>query len=154
LEACSQGWPRTPHPLSRHNPRDARLCGNECHLFRAANRLPIECSQCHGHMFKYIAQARRLFIQRKAIVEPVFSRLRCQQGLNRFRRCGLKMVKREIALHVLAYNVSRAVALLVRYLPFYLLFYGLHRGPASNFWSACLDFLVGAVQLRHAPGWM
>jgi hypothetical protein len=56
--------------------------------------------------------AQRIFSQRKAIVEPVFSSLRCQQGLTRFRRRGLQAVKREFALHVLAYNLSRAVALL------------------------------------------
>ena len=56
-------------------------------------------------------QARRIFSQRKAIVEPVFSSLRSQQGLNRFRRSGLQAVKREFALHVLAHNLSRAVAL-------------------------------------------
>ncbi|MFB8829226.1 transposase [Azotobacter sp. CWF10] len=39
-------------------------------------------------------QARRVFSQRKAIVEPVFSSLRCQQGLNRFRRRGLAAVSR------------------------------------------------------------
>jgi len=38
--------------------------------------------------------------------------LRSQQGLNRFRRSGLRAVKREFALHVLAHNQSRAVALL------------------------------------------
>jgi Transposase DDE domain len=57
-------------------------------------------------------QARRIFSRRKAIVEPVFSGLRCQQGLDRFRRRGLKAVRREFALHVMAYNLSRAVALL------------------------------------------
>ena len=56
-------------------------------------------------------QARRIFSQRKAIVEPVFSSLRGQQGLDRFRRRGLSAVKREFALHVMAYNLSRAVAL-------------------------------------------
>jgi len=56
-------------------------------------------------------QARRIFSQRQAIVEPVFGSLRCQQGLNRFRRSGLQAVKREFALHVLAHNLSRAVAL-------------------------------------------
>ena len=56
-------------------------------------------------------QARRIFRQRKAIVEPVFSSLRSQQGLNRFPRRGLQAVKREFALHVLAHNLSRAVAL-------------------------------------------
>ncbi len=63
-------------------------------------------------------QARRIFRERKAIVEPVFSSLRGQQGLNRFRRRGLQAVKREFALHVIAYNLSRAVALL-RALLFY-----------------------------------
>ena len=63
-------------------------------------------------------QARRIFSQRKAIVEPVFSSLRCQQGLNRFRRRGLQAVRREFALHVLAHNLSRAVALLAALLAF------------------------------------
>lgn len=57
-------------------------------------------------------QVRSIFGQRKAMVEPVFSHLRGQQGLNRFRRRGMKAVKREFALHVMAYNLSRAVALL------------------------------------------
>jgi len=57
-------------------------------------------------------QARRIFSQRKAIVEPVFSSLRGQQGLDRFRRRGLLAVRREFALHVMAHNLSRAVALL------------------------------------------
>lgn len=45
------------------------------------------------------------------MVEPVFSALRQQQELSRFRRRGLAGVKRELALHVLAYNLARAVAL-------------------------------------------
>ncbi|MFC0696638.1 transposase [Paraburkholderia humisilvae] len=56
-------------------------------------------------------QAGRIFSQRKAIVAPVFSSLRGQQGLNRFRRRGLAAVRREFTLHVMAYNLSRAVAL-------------------------------------------
>lgn len=55
--------------------------------------------------------AQAVFRQRKAWVEPVFSSLRQQQGLSRFRRRGLAGVKREFALHVLAYNLARAVAL-------------------------------------------
>nr|WP_299310972.1 transposase [uncultured Halomonas sp.] len=55
--------------------------------------------------------AQAVFRQRKAMVEPVFSALRQQQGLSRFRRRGPTGVKREFALHVLAYNVARAVAL-------------------------------------------
>ena len=54
-------------------------------------------------------QAKKDFSQRQAMVEPVFSYLRLIQGLTRFRRRGLSGVKREFALHVLAYNLSRAV---------------------------------------------
>lgn len=57
-------------------------------------------------------QVRSLFTQRQAMVEPVFSHLRGRQNLNRFRRRGLQAVKREFALHVIAYNLARAVALL------------------------------------------
>jgi len=56
-------------------------------------------------------KAAGIFRQRKAMVEPVFSHLRGQQGLRRFRRTGLRAVKREFALHVLAYNLRRAIAL-------------------------------------------
>ena len=57
-------------------------------------------------------QAQKEFAQRQAMVEPVFSHLKLLQGLTRFRRRGLAGVKREFALHVLAYNLSRAVAAL------------------------------------------
>jgi len=57
-------------------------------------------------------QAQKDFGQRQAMVEPVFSHLRLIQGLTRFRRRGLYGVKREFALHVLAYNLSRAVGAL------------------------------------------
>ena len=57
-------------------------------------------------------QVHAIFAKRKSMVEPVFSHLRGQQGLNRFRRSGLLAAKREFALHVMAYNLSRAVALL------------------------------------------
>jgi transposase len=62
-------------------------------------------------------QARSIFTKRKAMVEPVFSHLRGQQGLSRFRRKGLNKVKSEFALHIMAYNLSRAVALLRALLP-------------------------------------
>jgi len=53
--------------------------------------------------------AQRAFAQRKAMVEPVFARLRGRQKLNRFRRRGLAAVTCEFALHALAYNLARAV---------------------------------------------
>lgn len=55
-------------------------------------------------------RAKRIFAQRKAMVEPVFSVLRERQGLHRFRRKGLAGVRLELRLHLIAYNISRAVA--------------------------------------------
>jgi len=65
--------------------------------------------------------AQRVFAQRKAMVEPVFARLRQRQNLTRFRRPGLAGVTREFALHAMAYNLARAPrALRVLYLLFLL----------------------------------
>lgn len=55
-------------------------------------------------------RARRVFAQRKAMVEPVFSHLRERQGLHRFRRRGLAGVRLELRLHLMAYNLGRALA--------------------------------------------
>ena len=60
-------------------------------------------------------QVHSIFAQRKAMVEPVFSHLRQQQGMNRFRRRGLLGTKLEFALHIMAYNLSRAVAILMAF---------------------------------------
>ncbi|KEQ17181.1 transposase [Endozoicomonas numazuensis] len=54
-------------------------------------------------------KAKKSFSKRKAMVEPVFAYLRDVQELNRFRRKGLEKVKLEFGLHLLAYNLSRAV---------------------------------------------
>ncbi len=54
--------------------------------------------------------AKQQYNHRQSWVEPVFSTLRGCQGLNRFRRKGLTGVKTEFALHILAYNLGRAVA--------------------------------------------
>lgn len=97
-------------------------------------------------------QARRIFSQRKAIVEPVFSSLRCQQGLNRFRRRGLQAVKREFALHVLAHNLSRAVALSrALFTLLYAVLRGLHK-VAHCFLNRFLDLLVRAKAITSTPG--
>jgi len=53
--------------------------------------------------------AKQQYSHRQSWVEPVFSTLRGCQGLNRFRRRGLTGVKTEFSLHILAYNLSRAV---------------------------------------------
>lgn len=54
--------------------------------------------------------AQKKLRQRKAMVEPVFSHLRMRQNFNRFKRKGLKSVKVEFALQIMAYNISRAIA--------------------------------------------
>lgn len=54
--------------------------------------------------------AKQRFRNRQAWVEPVFSVLRGNQGLNRFRRKGLESVQTEFGLHVLAYNLGRLLA--------------------------------------------
>ena len=54
-------------------------------------------------------KAKKAFSKRQAMVEPVFAYLRDIQGLNRFRRRGLEKVQLEFGLHLLAYNLSRAV---------------------------------------------
>ena len=54
---------------------------------------------------------RERYRQRAGWVEPVFSQLRLQQGLNRFRRKGLDGVKVEFAIHAAAYNLGRLIAL-------------------------------------------
>lgn len=59
-----------------------------------------------------LPKAQQRFKYRKAMVEPVFSVLRGVHGLTRFKRAGLKAVKLEFALHILAYNLSRLVSLL------------------------------------------
>ena len=56
-------------------------------------------------------ESRKRYVQRQAMVEPVFSVLKLCQGLRRFRRRGLRGVQTEFALHAMAYNLSRAVAM-------------------------------------------
>lgn len=53
---------------------------------------------------------RTRYQQRAGWVEPVFSQLKGKQGLNRFHRKGLAAVRLEFALHALAYNIGRAIA--------------------------------------------
>ena len=54
---------------------------------------------------------RQRYNQRAGHVEPVFSQLRLKQGLNRFRRKHMDGVRLEFAVHVLAYNLGRLIAL-------------------------------------------
>ena len=95
-------------------------------------------------------QARRIFNERKANVEPVFSSLRCQQGLNRFRRRGLQAVKREFALHVLAHNLSRAVVL--RALLTFLYVVLRHRYELAHEFLALLVHASNPINARTSVG--
>jgi hypothetical protein len=78
---------------------------------RRIQRHPEDAARDALRMVMQQRQVAEIFRQRQTMVEPVFSYLRGQQGLTRFRRKGLGAVRREFALHVLAYNLSRAVAL-------------------------------------------
>lgn len=61
-------------------------------------------------------KVRQRYLRRQGMVEPVFSQLKCRQGLRRFRRKGLMAVRCEFALHAMAYNLSRAVVLWLYYI--------------------------------------
>ena len=50
---------------------------------------------------------RRIYAQRKAIVEPVFGVLKEQRGMRQFRRRGLDKVAVELALAASAFNLTR-----------------------------------------------
>jgi transposase len=52
--------------------------------------------------------AKRLYAQRKVVVEPVFARLKQRQGLRRFLRRGRVGAALEFALHCIAYNLGLA----------------------------------------------
>ena len=55
--------------------------------------------------------ARKRYRKRQAMVEPVFSELKREQGLERFRRRGLVAVRLEFALHACAHNLRRMLAI-------------------------------------------
>lgn len=66
-------------------------------------------------MQKVLSQpaAQEKYRQRQATVEPVFSELKLIQGLTRFRRRGLKKVRVEFSLHCMAYNLRKAVGIII-----------------------------------------
>ncbi len=54
-------------------------------------------------------KARQEYRQRQHMVEPIYSELKQRQGLDRFHRCGLKMVRAEFSIHCLAHNLKKAL---------------------------------------------
>ena len=93
-------------------------------------------------------QVRPVFSQRQAMVEPVFSHLRGRQNLNRFRRRGVQAVKREFALHVIAYNLSRAVALLKGISPLFAALCGPLRGAFNALRRQISLFLTSCPSIK------
>lgn len=87
-------------------------------------------------------QAKARFAKRKAMVEPVFAHLRGVQGLNRFRRRGLAGVRLEFTLHLLAYNLARAVA--------YALHFAARAEREALYWTCCA--LFWATMWRQIAG--
>ncbi len=94
-----------------------KLCSHRTACISAARMRRIErlATDVHRDALRAVMeqdQVKTIFAKRKTMVEPVFSNLRGKQGLNRFRRKGLRAVAREFALHAIAHNISRALALL------------------------------------------
>jgi transposase len=94
-----------------------------------------------------LPEHRQRYRSRQAMVEPVFSQLRGRQGLQRFRRNGLRAVRVEFALHAMAYNLSRAVAVavttfirLLRHLGCQLMVYRISIAFSSRPSQLALDF--------------
>lgn len=87
-------------------------------------------------------EARRTYSKRRSMVEPVFSSLKGQQGLTRFRRRGLRKVSLEFALHAAAHNVGRLLVIALRPKPGD----GPSPAPHSSIFSTIWVFL-----LRESP---
>lgn len=88
---------------------------------RKIKRYPEDKQRDELRLHMATPESKKILSQRKSMVEPVFSALRGIQGLERFRRKGLLAVKLEFTLHAMAYNLSRAVALIL-WMIFSLLF--------------------------------
>lgn len=85
-------------------------CTRSAHGRRLRRYAGDEAKDALRHVMEH-PQAQRIYRRRQGMVEPVFSTLRLVQGLQRFRRRGPAGVRRELALHMLAYNLARAIAL-------------------------------------------
>lgn len=91
-------------------------------------------------------QVRQMFAQRKAMVEPVFATLRERQGLNRFHRRGLRAVRLEFRLHIMAYNLGRALAYARRGL------WGRLLGLCRLIWALCQPLRGAKSKFRNQVG--
>lgn len=110
-------------PITRYRSPDCSACSLRPQCCRGKANRTIK--RYEGDALKEAAaailrqpEARRLYAQRKAIVEPVFARLKERQGLRRFLRRGRCGAALEFALHCLAYNLGLAARRLDRALRF------------------------------------
>ncbi|MGH6690500.1 MAG: transposase [Gammaproteobacteria bacterium] len=78
---------------------------------RQIKRYPCDAAKEAMRATLATPDGRARYNKRAGMVEPVFAHLKENQGLRRFRRCGLAKVRLELMLHLAAYNLSRAVAL-------------------------------------------
>ncbi len=67
-----------------------------------------ELKEAMSEVFKS-EKARKEYSQRQQFVEPVYSELKQRQGLDRFHRRGIKMVRAEFSIHCLAHNIKKAL---------------------------------------------
>jgi transposase len=89
--------PHLSHELKGHG--QAQGMGNSTHLRDPEHR------RMRGKLRDPVG--RRIYGQRKAIVEPVFGVLKQQRGLRQFRLRGLHRVGIEFTLAAIGYNLSR-----------------------------------------------
>ena len=80
-------------------------------LGRTVSRYEVDAAKEAMSLVFENERARKAYSRRKSMVEPVFSRLRADQNLNRFHRYGPKNVRVEFSLHCIAYNLKRAIRL-------------------------------------------
>jgi hypothetical protein len=107
-----------------------------CVTAKRARRIERLASDVHRDALRAVMEqdkVKAIFAKRQAMVEPVFSNLRGKQGLNRFRRKGLSAVAREFALHAIAHNISRALALLRAFICVLMAIWSDICGPRKRF---------------------
>jgi transposase len=78
---------------------------------RSLLRYPADARKDQLRARMKLPEVRARYRKRQAWVEPVFSSLKLGQGLLRFLRRGLKGVRVEFALHAMAHNLGRLLAL-------------------------------------------
>src|SRR3984893_10149832 len=86
--------------------------GARCRIGRLANRLPMACGK-HEHVLEALQQRfdenPQAMRQRRETVEHPFGTLKMRMGATHFLMKRLPKVATEMAMHVLAYNLTRVM---------------------------------------------